>query len=213
MADWIKEAETDVDAMFDSLSDLAASLPDELQTKVEELRAQHKRLKSRIAAVGKHKPSGHCSRIHGDYHLGQLLVVQDDLMVVDFEGEPRRSLQERRRKSSPLRDVAGMLRSIDYCAASAMEKVTQPEQPRRPAMERIELWYETFRRDFETAYREHVTGSPTWPDDEAFARKLLDLFLIQKTAYEVSYELANRPTWVGIPLGGLLKLLDPEQSL
>ena len=152
-------------------------------------------------------PSGGRSRIHGDYHLGQVLIAQSDVAIIDFEGEPGRSLAERRGKSSPLRDVAGMLRSFDYAASMALDlhRASMGEaSPRAEA--RAALWRDETTAAFLAAYREAVAGAATAPDD-ALGAALLDLFLLQKAIYEIDYELGNRPAWVRIPLRGVLALL------
>ncbi len=138
-------------------------------------------------------------RIHGDFHLGQVLVTQGDAMIIDFEGEPAKPLEERRSLSSPLRDVAGLLRSIDYATAVARPGRTaasEAAETRRSAM------LNRFRADasasFLTAY-EMVAG--------AMEGNLLRLFLIEKAAYEICYEAASRPGWIGIPLRALDALI------
>jgi maltose alpha-D-glucosyltransferase/alpha-amylase len=128
-------------------------------------------------------------------------------MVIDFEGEPRRPLEERRAKSAPLRDVAGMLRSLDYAAWSAWQRRTDIAQDTEAAAARVEAWREHATRTFRDAYAETMAGSEAHPS-EAFADALLDLFVVQKAVYEVGYELASRPAWVTIPLRGLLALAD-----
>jgi maltose alpha-D-glucosyltransferase/alpha-amylase len=167
---------------------------------------------TRIAVSLDLKPSGGRSRIHGDYHLGQVLVAHDDVYIIDFEGEPRRTIEERRAKMSPLRDVAGMLRSIDYAAAAALRQHGHlaPGQMEL-VMDRAQRWRRQTSEDFLHAYREAVAGSPTHPEDTQFEQALLDLFLIQKAAYEIMYELSNRPGWTDIPLAGLLDLLDDRK--
>ena len=157
------------------------------------------------------RPSGGRSRIHGDYHLGQVLIAQNDVAIIDFEGEPGRSLAERRAKSSPLRDVAGMLRSFDYAAAMALEEHRQgfdalDERTRARAVE----WRDTTSAAFLAAYREHVAGAATTAEDPALSAALLELFLLQKGIYEIEYELGNRPAWLRIPLRGTLDLLARE---
>jgi maltose alpha-D-glucosyltransferase / alpha-amylase len=146
-------------------------------------------------------------RIHGDFHLGQVLVAQGDAYLIDFEGEPARSLDERRQKSSPLRDVAGLMRSLSYASAAAQsttEAATQQTADRKRTL------FERFRVHATDAflgqYRAAVAESPTSlvaPDAE---QALLDLFLIEKAAYEIRYEAANRPTWLGLPVRGLAAL-------
>jgi predicted trehalose synthase len=135
-------------------------------------------------------------RHHGDFHLGQTLRVEgDDFMLIDFEGEPLRPLEERRRKHTPLRDVAGMLRSLNYAVASA--GVASPE----PA----EAWEADMRRAFLTGYRSAARGAPFLPaSDEDFTRAVA-VFELEKAAYEIVYEANNRPQWVDIPLRGFLR--------
>ncbi len=144
------------------------------------------------------------TRVHGDFHLGQVLVVQGDAYIIDFEGEPARTMEQRRARSCPIRDVAGLLRSFDYAAAAASPgRVASSE----PANERRQAILQEFRtrasEAFLQAYRAvlHGTG-PRWVPPEGEA-PLLDLFLLEKAAYEIRYEAANRPTWLGIPLGGM----------
>ena len=144
------------------------------------------------------------TRVHGDFHLGQVLVVQGDAFIIDFEGEPARSLEQRREKSCAMRDVAGLLRSFDYAAAAAA--------PGRAASspstgERRGTLLERFRTEagkrFLEAYRTTLERSPNpWVPRDAEA-SLLDLFLLEKAAYEIRYEAANRPAWLPIPLRGL----------
>jgi maltose alpha-D-glucosyltransferase/alpha-amylase len=146
------------------------------------------------------------TRIHGDFHLGQVLVVQNDAYIIDFEGEPARPLHQRRMKSSGLRDVAGILRSFDYAtAAAAVAPATSALSPQ--AAERHAVLLEQFReqagRVFLDAYRATLENSVNPWVRQAAEAPLLDLFLIEKAAYEVRYELANRPAWLRIPLRGL----------
>ena len=143
-------------------------------------------------------------RVHGDFHLGQVLIAQNDVYLIDFEGEPARSLDERRMKRSPLVDVAGMLRSLSYASAAA-----QPVSENAPAQtaDRKRMLFERFREEgqqsFLDGYREAI-GRAVRPLVSPEAESvLLDLFLVEKAAYEVRYEAANRPTWLGLPLRGL----------
>jgi maltose alpha-D-glucosyltransferase/alpha-amylase len=149
------------------------------------------------------------TRVHGDFHLGQVLVVHGDACIIDFEGEPARPLAERRRKSCPLRDVAGLLRSFDYAAATAAPGRTAAlpatEERRGPLLERFRA--EAGQR-FLDCYRTVLEEAPyRWVPREA-ERPLLDLFLLEKAAYEICYEAANRPSWLPIPLRGLHGLVD-----
>ena len=142
--------------------------------------------------------SGKVIRHHGDYHLGQVLWSEDDWVVIDFEGEPARSLPERRQKRSPLRDVAGMLRSFAY-AASASEILNGVSAP--------EGWEERARELFLEGYFEHVDASLVPPGREARER-MTAVFELEKAVYELRYELNNRPGWLGIPVAGILRILE-----
>ncbi|MEO7072891.1 MAG: alpha-amylase, partial [Rhodanobacter sp.] len=149
------------------------------------------------------------TRIHGDFHLGQVLVVQGDAWLIDFEGEPSRALSERRHKSSPLRDVAGLLRSLDYAAAVALhgEDGAAPRDDARFA-DYLEAFRERATRVFLGAYRDVLDASPQrWVSEAAFA-PVLAWFMLDKAAYEIQYEAANRPAWIDVPLHGLLRLAE-----
>jgi maltose alpha-D-glucosyltransferase / alpha-amylase len=146
------------------------------------------------------------SRVHGDYHLGQLLRVKSDYVILDFEGEPARPLAERRMKQSPLKDVAGMLRSFDYAAWSALLAYTA----RRAAdvgrlLPWTRLWTSATEAAFLRAYRETAGDAAFIPPRAALA-SLLDAFMLDKALYELLYELNTRPAWVRIPLEGVLSL-------
>jgi maltokinase len=138
-------------------------------------------------------------RHHGDFHLGQTLWADDDWVILDFEGEPARSLTERRRKRSPLRDVAGMLRSFAY-VASAAPKLRGTEAPRG--------WEGRARAEFLEGYRDTV--DPALMPSGGSMDKLLLVFELEKAVYELRYELNNRPEWVSIPVAGILRMLEEE---
>jgi maltose alpha-D-glucosyltransferase/alpha-amylase len=147
------------------------------------------------------------TRYHGDYHLGQVLLKQNDFILIDFEGEPARPIAERRQKHSPLRDVAGMLRSFNYAAFSALAQVGVAQPVDTTAIEPFaRQWEAETQRVFVETYRDTVRGSRLYPDWNE-ARSLLDLFLLEKACYELRYELGNRPDWVHVPLRGILELL------
>jgi maltokinase len=141
---------------------------------------------------------GRSIRTHGDYHLGQTLWAEDDWVILDFEGEPARSLTERRRKRSPLRDVAGMLRSFAYAsiAASVVRGTAVPEG-----------WEEQARAQFLDGYFETVDPS-LLPAGHVAIDRLLAVFELEKAVYELRYELDNRPDWVGIPVAGIQRLIE-----
>ncbi len=149
------------------------------------------------------------TRLHGDLHLGQVVVVRDDFHILDFEGEPLRPLSERRVKSSPLRDVAGMLRSFDYAASTALHRRPEVRPGGGEVLRRALLdWRHQVIGQFLEGYRTAIAGCPSVPAAEATFRSMLDLFLLEKVLYEIRYEAANRPDWLIIPVGGLRALLD-----
>jgi maltose alpha-D-glucosyltransferase / alpha-amylase len=146
------------------------------------------------------------SRYHGDYHLGQVLVKDNDFIIIDFEGEPARSFEERRAKSSPLRDVAGMLRSFNYARWSALRRVAQsPEEAEKLAAPAI-AWEQATRDAFMKGY----AGTLAQPDGAPIDAGLLALFELEKALYELRYELNNRADWVQVPLHGVLALIQPN---
>jgi maltose alpha-D-glucosyltransferase/alpha-amylase len=151
------------------------------------------------------------TRIHGDYHLGQVLVVKDDIIIIDFEGEPSRSLAQRRAKSSPLRDVAGMLRSFAYAVAAAKRDLAQ----RLPETSATKLNDELlqFSRIFVETYMEVARDSRIWIEDEPTRSRLLLFFVLSKALYEIDYEASNRPDWIDIPIEGVLTTLDLSKEI
>lgn len=152
----------------------------------------------RHAALMEHLINAKRIRIHGDFHLGQVLDTGSDFIIIDFEGEPGRPLNERRIKHSPLRDVAGMLRSFDYAAHTVLAQ----------RAEQAEAWVECVSGAFLSAYLAKAKGSSFLPASERELRMLLDVCLLEKVVYEVCYELNNRPDWVAIPLRGITRILD-----
>jgi len=146
-------------------------------------------------------------RIHGDYHLGQVLQVKTDYVILDFEGEPARAIADRRAKLSPLKDVAGMLRSLGYAAYSGLLAYTARRPGDWESMEPwARLWERSMGAEFLRAYRQAADDAGFLPSSEESFRKMLEVFLLDKALYELSYELNNRPTWVRIPLLGILSL-------
>jgi maltose alpha-D-glucosyltransferase/alpha-amylase len=153
-------------------------------------------------------------RVHGDYHLGQVLWVEGDFYILDFEGEPARPIEQRREKQSPLKDVAGMLRSFSYAAYAGLfgHAASRPEQ-----FERLEPWARIWQTwtsaAFLRGYFLTAGGALFIPPDPAQRDRLLQLFVLDKALYELNYELNNRPDWVRIPLWGILATLNAERAL
>jgi trehalose synthase-fused probable maltokinase len=181
----------EIDAIFLDLPETDPVAP--IAGRGEEVR-DRLRLFSHVGAAGR------VIRHHGDYHLGQVLSAGDDWIVLDFEGEPARPLAERRLKRSPLRDVAGMLRSFAYAAsASQILHGIEPD----PA------WEPKAREEFLAGYFDTVDRSIV-PANEESRQRLLSVFELEKAVYELRYELNNRPDWVGIPVAGILRLLESD---
>lgn len=150
-------------------------------------------------------------RIHGDYHLGQVLFTGKDFVITDFEGEPARSYSERRLKRSPLRDVAGMIRSFHYAAYGSLvlDGHIRSEDVNK-LIPFVEQWYHYMSGFFMKAYLDTVKGSPFIPDNKEDLETLMTTFLLEKAIYELNYELNNRPGWVMIPLRGIKELMKKE---
>jgi maltose alpha-D-glucosyltransferase/alpha-amylase len=161
--------------------------------------------------TGSAQASGRKIRCHGDYHLGQVLWVDNDFVILDFEGEPTRSVEERRAKQSPLKDVAGMLRSFHYAAYAGLFAFAQDDPAGFARLEpEAELWQQRASAAFLDAYRTTAGDAAFLPADPGRFAALLDAFMLGKAFYELVYELNSRPDWVRIPLHGILGLLEHE---
>jgi maltose alpha-D-glucosyltransferase / alpha-amylase len=165
------------------------------------------------AAVDQSLPRAAKTRIHGDYHLGQVLWVDNDYVILDFEGEPTRTVEERREKFSPLRDVAGMLRSYHYAAYAGLFAFTEdrPNDLRR-LVPWAEIWQQWVSAAFLASYRRAAGKASFLPANDQQFERLLNRHMLAKALYELAYELNNRPDWVRIPLGGVMALLGLSQS-
>ena len=157
-------------------------------------------IRERLGQLSRIGAGGRTIRTHGDYHLGQVMLTERGWVILDFEGEPARPLPERRQKRSPLRDVAGMLRSFSYVAAAGdiLGTRTMPED-----------WEERARAAFLEGYFREVDPALLPPGQES-TEKLLSVFELEKAVYELNYEINNRPDWVGIPVQSILRLLEAE---
>ena len=148
-------------------------------------------------------------RQHGDFHLGQVLIAKDDAYILDFEGEPRRSLEERRSKQPAARDVAGFIRSIDYATSAAIHRAPNLNPEDRDTLaKRIRSWGERLTAAYWESYRETLGETHLWPAEEPKTHDLLNLFLLEKALYEIEYELSNRPAWSHIPIEATLRILE-----
>jgi maltose alpha-D-glucosyltransferase / alpha-amylase len=167
----------------------------------------------RFAPLVERKITASRTRIHGDFHLGQVLHTGTDFVIIDFEGEPGRSMAERRSKFSPLRDVAGMLRSFHYAAHSSLISRSAEENRGPGSIARLErwaqCWYTWSCSVFLNSYLQVAGRAAFVPQTREELQMLLEAFLLEKAIYELGYELNNRPDWVTVPLRGILQLVEP----
>jgi trehalose synthase-fused probable maltokinase len=177
------------------------NVPAAIAARLRAVAARRDELVSRLAAVARIHSAAANIRVHGDYHLGQVLLTPGDQpLVIDFEGEPGRSLDERRAKTSACKDVAGMCRSLDYllrCAA-------RDGGPADVAADAAHL-----QQRYVAGYASGLSGRAWWPARPADADSLLAAYVLDKALYELAYELQNRPTWIEVPLAAVEALLDP----
>ncbi|HET7728952.1 MAG TPA: maltose alpha-D-glucosyltransferase [Usitatibacter sp.] len=206
-AAWKENVEREMEVTLETVEGAMPRLTAAARERVAPLLAARERLRGRIRGVACATEGLVKTRYHGDLHLGQVLVAQDDFILVDFEGEPGRSLEERRAKSCVLRDVAGMLRSFSYAAYAAALRA-QPDALPESGMEKLAAWEKEARFFFLEGYARAAERAPSVPADPACFKPLLELFLLEKALYELRYEIANRPDWAEIPLRGLTELIE-----
>jgi maltose alpha-D-glucosyltransferase/alpha-amylase len=174
---------------------------------------KQKQIVELMRAVTRKKLAVNKIRIHGDYHLGQVLYTGKDFVMIDFEGEPARTLSERRLKRSPLRDVAGMLRSFHYAASLSLLKEASLRPEDRPFLQPwADAWYRCVAGAFLRSYLEGVEGTGIVPKRKEDTEVLLKAFVLEKAVYELGYELNNRPEWVVIPMRGIMHLLHEHRN-
>ena len=203
-------------ANFDLLRRLKDGMPDHARNESERILKLEESSRRRFQLAAGLKTSAMMTRIHGDYHLGQVLFTGSDFVIIDFEGEPARPLAERRKKRSPLQDVAGMLRSFHYAACAPLLQ----NDGKNLAAENIQLlgewaqyWQKWVSATFLKTYLEVAGNAIFIPKGREELALLLDVYLLDKAVYELGYELNNRPTWVHIPLDGISQLLHPDPQV
>jgi trehalose synthase-fused probable maltokinase len=195
--------------VFSLLRDKSKDLPVEWRSKAEKLAERESEIAARFNTALREPIRAMRIRIHGDYHLGQVLRTETDFVIIDFEGEPARSIEERRVKRSPLQDVAGMLRSFHYAAFAPLlggDRVPGDDVARMGLW--AEAWNSRVADRYLAKYFATAKHASYLPATQAEIQTVLELHLLEKAIYELGYELNNRPTWVGIPLQGIGKLLS-----
>jgi len=198
--------------VFQLLEKSLEGLPEEVREEAARLLEARPRVLSRFWDIRARKIEAVKIRIHGDYHLGQVLYTGKDFILIDFEGEPMRPLSERRLKRSPMRDVAGMIRSFHYASRTGFHKEVSVRARDPEAVEPwADLWYRCMAGTFLKAYLETAGKAPFIPEDSNALRVMLTVYLLEKAVYELGYELNNRPQWLHVPLRGIGELLESEQ--
>jgi maltose alpha-D-glucosyltransferase/alpha-amylase len=207
LTQWSHDLEESVEAAFLLLEELQVNGDVQKPQNLRLLLSRRADLIRRIHDLMPGETTAVRTRIHGDFHLGQTLVKQNDVFIVDFEGEPMRTLAERRAKYLPMRDAAGMMRSIDYACATEISR--RQGAGGDPSL----LWglANDMKSAFLKRYRGAMTGCHGFPPDLDQANAFLKLGLIEKAVYEITYEAANRPDWVHIPIDALVVLLNDQQ--
>jgi maltose alpha-D-glucosyltransferase/alpha-amylase len=194
--------------ILDLLKESVAGLPDEFIDLAGLVLGRRSQILNSFRLDGEYGPLGQRMRIHGDYHLGQVLEVRTDYVILDFEGEPARTISERRAKLSPLKDVAGMLRSFDYAVAVAVRTALAAD----PALDANVLavwarpWRERVCAAYLAGYESQLRGASFMPATPEEFSLLLNIQVLEKAIYELRYELNNRPLWVEIPLAAIAEL-------
>jgi maltose alpha-D-glucosyltransferase/alpha-amylase len=210
---WIDDVVARAERVFDALSRRRDAIKEADRPLVDQALLHHATLRDRLNALLPPGIDSMMIRHHGDFHLGQILIVKDDIFIIDFEGEPRRPLDERRRKAPAARDVAGLIRSIDYSATAALERALKvaPDEQGKLAGALVE-WRDRSTAAFLAAYREIMTDARLWPAGPRAADAMLNFFLLEKAFYEIEYELAYRPEWLRVPLTGMLRILSQQPN-
>jgi len=196
-----------VDTKFDLLQRNIQRIPEGLREDAQEMLEGRERVKAFFKIVLQRKMDGKRTRIHGDYHLGQVLVTGNDYFILDFEGEPYKLHDERRDKYPPLKDVAGMMRSFRYAAyATLFQKYESAPELKDKLMQVADVWYHYVSRYFLGEYISTMQGKELLPADDKI-NDILQVYSFKKAIYELGYEINNRPDWAAIPLQSLVKFV------
>ncbi|AHM58928.1 trehalose synthase [Flammeovirgaceae bacterium 311] len=193
---------------FELLGKRLKQLPDHVRTDAEQILDMRGQVLDQFKQIYDHKITTLKIRTHGDYHLGQVLYTGRDFYIIDFEGEPARAFSERRIRRSPLRDVAGMIRSFHYAAYASLFEMQVLNQKQEESLENwAEVWYRQNASLYLKSYLQDIQGTGLVPKNEGDLRILLQTFLLEKAVYELGYELNNRPDWLTIPIRGIQSIL------
>ncbi len=198
---------------FQSLEQNMACIPDNVKEEARGILVIKNDILIRMKKIHSRKFNSLKIRNHGDFHLGQVLFTGKDFFIIDFEGEPARSFSERRLKRSPLRDVAGMLRSFHYAAYSALFNYSAIRQEDFDILEKwAELWYHYISGTYLKTYTGALGETRLIPDNKEDLKTMLDTYILEKAVYELGYELNNRPDWVLIPIKGINYIMKSKSE-
>jgi trehalose synthase-fused probable maltokinase len=206
---WAADARTRAWRALDALMARREQLAPTAKDIADRLTARRDRLVSEMDRLTPRPGSFSKTRHHGDFHLGQVLVTGDDAVIIDFEGEPMRPLAERRAKHAPLRDVAGLLRSLSYAAATAARDLPKDAIARRAE---LSAWEGRASEAFCDAYLAAMKGVASLPSGASESQRMVRFFKLEKAFYEIAYELANRPDWVEVPMRGVLEMIGEDSK-
>ncbi len=208
IASWTARARAQAVSALARLEGRVASLPEDVRADADLVLGARQEILARIDAHAADPPAGAKTRTHGDYHLGQVMLVENDFVIVDFEGEPAATLAQRRAKRSALRDVAGMLRSFDYAQHHALAHAAPQAAARARLAPAARAWRTSARDAFLEGYG-LAGGTAGLASPLAGGRALVELFALEKAFYELAYEIDNRPDWASIPLQGIMEMTRP----
>jgi maltose alpha-D-glucosyltransferase/alpha-amylase len=215
LTSWSEHLRNEAVATLDDLEKHRENQSADMRAAIDRLLALRKTLLERISPAALAGVDADKMRYHGDLHMGQVLRVENDFVITDFEGEPGRTIEERHAKHSPLRDVAGILRSFSYVSAVAANHATS-ERPadRHRAGPLVQSWEEDATAAFLKGYRLALalTDNRVLPSAAGAADHLIGFFVIEKALYELRYEMDNRPDWLSIPLFSLIRTLEDKEE-
>jgi maltose alpha-D-glucosyltransferase/alpha-amylase len=208
---WVREVTALASRVLNSLSQRRDMISEPNRRSFDRIMELRHTLPDRLRALL--SPVGMKIRQHGDLRLGELLIVKDDIFIVGFEGKAGRSLTERRRKAPPARDVAGLIRSIDYSVDAALDRALNvtPDEPGHRLAAALARWRDLSTAAYLAGYREAMTAR-LWPADPHAADAMLNFFLLEKILYEIEDEMASRSEWLRIPLAAMLRILSASET-
>jgi maltose alpha-D-glucosyltransferase / alpha-amylase len=208
-----QKVQTELERVLGVLEKQMGKLPEPQQQKIQSVLKRKAGLRLAYTEKDFERIEKGKIRCHGDYHLGQVLWSKNDFAILDFEGEPARPMQERRAKQSPLKDVAGMLRSFHYASHAGLLKASAERPADFAKLEPVaHFWCSWAAATFLAEYRRVVAAAGCVPENDKAFEALLELYVFEKALYEVLYELNNRPAWIGIPLEGITGLIAPPET-